>query len=162
MTEITASIYKEPDILLPVFKKTKNKKRPYCSYRCIYRLHVCKAKTHICLLGNIQIKYQNFIHASERTFPHVLSQICSRNQQHEDMMETCSSEELLVPNVQYSKSWKLAITLSKLGYAPAVQQCKIQHYKNSISQCSFCLHWLHVSGHRFLLVSYPESPFTLQ
>lgn len=26
MTEITASIYKEPDILLPVFKKKKKKK----------------------------------------------------------------------------------------------------------------------------------------
>lgn len=37
-----------------------------------------------------------------------------------DVMETCSSEELLVPNVQYSKSWKLAIALTKLGCAPAV------------------------------------------
>lgn len=152
MTEITARIYKEPDILLPV------KKRPYCSYRparCIYRLHVCKAKTHICLLSNIQIKYQNFIHASERTFPHMFFlKFAPETTNMTDVMETCSSEELLVPNVQYWKSWKLAIALTKLGYGHAVQQCKIQQYKNSISQwtvCSFCLHWLHVSGHKLLL-----------
>lgn len=36
-----------------------------------------------------------------------------------DVMETCSSVELLVPHVQYLKSWKLAIALTKLGYAHA-------------------------------------------